>query len=78
MLNPEVNKNAVRLAHAQKFRKSLDDAVIIDRNLYCSQASVESVEFKFAGQYLQGDMSLAEFCDNLDYEINKRVNLAKK
>ncbi len=78
MLNPEVNKNVTRLAHANKFYKSLSSAVIIDRNLYCSQASVESIEFKFAGSYLQGEMSIADFCGNLDYEINKRVDRAKK
>ena len=78
MLNPEVNKNETRLAHANKFYKSLSSAVIIDRNLYCSQASVEAIEFKFAGSYLQGEMSIADFCGNLDYEINKRVDRAKK
>lgn len=78
MLNPEKNTNASRLKSAQKFYDSLSKAVIIDRNLYCSQASVEAIEFKFAGSYLQGEISIADFCGNLDYEINKRVDRAKK
>ena len=77
MLNPEINKNAVRLAHATTFRDSLGDAVIIDRNIYCSQASVEAVEMRYAGEYLEGTMSIGDFCETLDYEINKRVKQAK-
>lgn len=77
MLNPEKNTNASRLKSAQKFYDSLSKAVIIDRNIYCSQASFETVELKFAGNYIEGDINLAEFCDNLDYEINKRVKQAK-
>lgn len=77
MLNPEKNTNASRLKSAQKFYESLSKAVIIDRNIYCSQASFENVELKFAGNYIEGEINLAEFCDNLDYEINKRVRQAK-
>lgn len=73
MLNPDVNTNTVRLKHATTFRESLDNAVIIDRNPYCSQASVEKIEKKFAGEFLEGTKTLTEFCEILDYEINKTV-----
>lgn len=78
ILNPEKNTNAVRLAAAQKFYKSLDKAVVIDRNKYCSQASLESIEFMYTGEYLEGAMTFDEFCETLDYEVNKRVRLAKQ
>ena len=78
VLNPEKNTNAVRLAAAQKFYKSLDKAVVIDRNKYCSQASLESIEFMYTGEYLEGAMTFDEFCETLDYEVNKRVRLAKQ
>lgn len=77
ILNPEINTNSVRYNAAQKFYKSLSDAVIIDRNLYCSQASLEAVEFKYAGEYLEGALSLSEYCERLHREINKRVEQSK-
>lgn len=77
ILNPEVNKVPVKLNAAQKFYESLDKAVVIDRNPYCSQASVETVEFTYAGEYMQGMMNLNQFCQTLDKEINKRVNANK-
>ncbi|MBO4572799.1 MAG: extracellular solute-binding protein [Clostridia bacterium] len=78
MLNPEVNTDPVRLRCTQFFHDSLSKAVVIDRNPYCSQASLESVEFAYTGEYLEGEMSFNEFCETLDYEINKRVRQAKQ
>lgn len=77
ILNPEVNTNVVRYNAAQTFYKSLSNAVIIDRNLYCSQASLESVELKYAGEYLEGALSLSQYCEKLHREINKRVEQSK-
>lgn len=78
MLNPEINTNAVRLRATQVFYDSLSKAVVISRNPYCSQASFENVEFTYTGEYLEGSMTFDEFCDTLDYEINKRVRQAKQ
>lgn len=78
IVNPEVNTDPVKLSAANVFYGSLDKAVVIDRNRYCSQASFESVEFMYTGEYLEGAMSFSEFCETLDYEINKRVRLAKR
>lgn len=78
MLNPAINTNPVRLSATQKFYASLSKAVVIDRNPYCSQASLEGVEFMYTGEYLEGAMSFDEFCDTLDYEINKRVRQAQQ
>lgn len=78
MINPEINTNPVRLAATQIFHTSLSKAVVIDRNPYCSQASLESVEFTYTGEYLEGEMSFNEFCETLDYEINKRVRQAQQ
>jgi len=77
ILNPEVNKVPVKLNAAQKFYQSLDKAVIIDRNPYCSQTSLETVEFTYAGEFMQGKKNLDEFCKTLDNEINRRVNAQK-
>lgn len=78
MLNPEINTNPVRLKCTQFFHKSLEKAAVIDRNPYCSQASLESIEFTYTGEYLEGEMSFNEFCETLDYEINKRVRQAQQ
>ncbi len=78
MLNPEVNTNPTRLKATQIFHASLSKAVVIDRNPYCSQASLENIEFTYTGEYLEGSMSFDEFCDTLDYEINKRVRQAQQ
>lgn len=78
MINPEINTNPVRLATTQFFHTSLSKAVVIDRNPYCSQASLEAIEFTYTGEYLEGEMSFNEFCDQLDYEINKRVRQAQQ
>ncbi len=78
MLNPEINTNATRLKVTEIFHKSLSDAVVITRNPYCSQASFESVEFMYTGEYLEGTMSFDEFCELLGYEIDKRVRQAKQ
>ena len=78
MINPEINTKPVRLATTQFFYESLSKAVVIDRNPYCSQASLEAIEFTYTGEYLEGEMSFNEFCDQLDYEINKRVRQAQQ
>ncbi len=78
MLDPEVNTDPVKFKATGLFYESLAKAVVIDRNLYCSQASFENIEHTYTGEYLEGAMSFAEFCDTLDYEINKRVSQAKK
>lgn len=78
MLNPEINTNPTKLKATKLFYDSLAKAVVIDRNPYCSQASLENIEFTYTGEYLQGAMSLKEFCDTLDYEVNKRVRAAQQ
>lgn len=78
MLDPEVNTNPVKFKATGLFYESLAKAVVIDRNPYCSQASFETVELTYTGEYLEGAMSFADFCDTLDYEINKRVRQAQQ
>ncbi len=78
MLDPSINTNQVRLSCTQFFHQSLSKAAVIDRNPYCSQASLESVEFTYTGEYLEGEISFNEFCETLDYEINKRVRQAQQ
>ncbi len=77
MLDPEINTNPVKFKATQLFYGSLSKAVVIDRNPYCSQASFENIEFTYTGEYLEGALSFEDFCNTLDYEINKRVNQAK-
>lgn len=76
MLNPEINTNAIRLKSTKIFHESLKKAVIIDRNPYCSQASLETVSHTYTGEYLEGQMTLKEYCETIDYEVNKRVKQA--
>lgn len=78
MLDPEVNTDPVKYEATLFFYESLSHAVVIDRNPYCSQASLESIEFTYTGEYLEGAMSFADFCDTLDYEINRRVRQAQQ
>ncbi len=77
MLDSTVNTNKVRYNSTKVFYDSLPKAVVIDRNPYCSQASLENIEFTYAGEYLQGAMSLSQFCETIHKEVNKRVKQNK-
>lgn len=77
MLNPEFNTNPTRLAATESFYASLSDAVVIDRNPYCSQASLEAIQMMYTGEYLEGAMTFKDYWETYDYEINKIVNMNK-
>ena len=77
MLNPEFNTNPVRLEATKSFYTSLSKAVVIDRNPYCSQASLEAIQMMYTGEYLEGAMTFEEYWDTYDYEINKIVEMNK-
>ena len=78
IIDPEYNTNAIRLRVGKAFYSSLDKAVIIDRNKYCSQASLEAAEFAYAGEYLNGDFTLDEFIRKVEERINAVVDLNKE
>lgn len=78
MLNPDVNPNVKLRNLANAFSKSLDDAVIIDRNPGCSIMSFESTEFLYAGEYLQGVRGIDEFCQIISTDVNKKVDAYKQ
>ena len=77
MLDPAYNTNPARLKATKSFYESLSKAVVIDRNPYCSQASLESIQMLYTGEYLEGAMTFQEYWQTYDYEINKIVNMNK-
>ena len=77
IIDPEYNTNRTKLRIGQVFYSSLSKAVIIDRNKYCSQASLEAAELAYAGEYLNGDFTLDQFISKVEERINAVVELNK-
>lgn len=78
IIDPEFNDNQTRLRVGKIFHASLEKAVIIDRNRYCSQASFESAELAYAGEYLNGDFTLSKFIEAVEGRINAVVELNRE
>lgn len=84
MLNPEINTNATMRRIAACFNESLKRAAVIDRNLWCSQASFEGIENMYAGELMEtirgknNNRPLSDFCDILDSGIRNQVDQRKR
>ena len=78
IIDPKFNDNVTRLRIGKIFYASLSKAIIIERNKYCSQASFESAELAYAGEYLNGDFTLNQFIEAVEGRINAVVELNRE